>query len=180
MCFSWRRVAKGAQKGTIFDAFWCMFLNMVIFSKLMTVSNGMLTFARSGVLKMPPKVDKNWCQKTMHSFDELFTKKCSHRLPKVLQKWIKNRSKIDALAHLGPRGPPRSMFDRFLINFGRLLVPKWASNATEIDQKSMIFSHVVPKNIPYDLWSEIRQNIDRRWCDSYTTLVPKVIKKHCM
>ena len=59
---------------------------MVIFLKLMTVSNGMLTFARSGVPKMLPKIDKNWCQKTILSFYEYFTKKCSHRLPKVFQK----------------------------------------------------------------------------------------------
>ena len=61
-------MAKGDKKGAFFDAFWGMFLDMVIFLKLMTVSNGMLTFARSGVLKMLPKIDESWCQKTIPSF----------------------------------------------------------------------------------------------------------------
>ena len=65
-------MAKGSKNGTFFDAFWGMFLDMVIFLKLMTVSNGMLTFARSGVPKMLPKIDKNWCQKTIPPFDEFF------------------------------------------------------------------------------------------------------------
>ena len=82
---------KDGQRRHKGHLFWCFLgyvLDMVIFLKLMTVSNGMLTFARSGVPKMLPKIDKNWCQKTIPSSDEFFTKKCSHRLPKVLQKWI--------------------------------------------------------------------------------------------
>ena len=145
-------MANGDKKGAFFHAVWGMFLDMVIFLKSMTVSNGILTFARSGVPKMLPKIDTNWCQKTIPSFDTIFTKQCSQRLPKVLQKWIKNLSKIDALAHLGPRWPPRFIFDRFWTHVGPKMSFKGYQNRSKID----VLSHVVPKNLPYDFWSEIR------------------------
>ena len=121
-CFVWKRVANGGKNGTFFDAVWGMFLDMVIFLKLMTVSNGMLTFARSGVPKMLPKIDKNWCQKTIPSFDEFFYQKllpqAPQSAPKMDQKSIKNRC-------LGPLGAKRatqihvwSIFDRFWMPFG--------------------------------------------------------------
>ena len=34
--------------------------------------------------QMPPKIDKNWCPKTISYFYVFFTKQCPHRLPKVL------------------------------------------------------------------------------------------------
>ena len=80
---------------------------------------------------------------------------------------------------LGPLGAKRvtqvhfrSLFDQF-----------WFHNEPKRYQhhsKIGVLSHVVAKNLPYDFWSEIRQNSDRCWCDSYTALVPTVIKKHCI
>ena len=114
-------MANGGEHGTFLGTFGAMFLDMVIFLKLMTVSNGMLTFARSGVPKMLPKIDKHWCQKTILSFDKFFHQKMLPQAPQRASKMNQKSIKIDALAHLGSRGPPRPIFDRFLIDFGPFL-----------------------------------------------------------
>ena len=123
-CFGWKRVAKGSKNGTFSDACWGMFLDMVIFLKLMAVSNGMLTFAGSGVPKMLPKIDKNWCQKTIPSFDEFFSAK---NAPTGSPKCFKNGSKIDQkwiwvalLALSWPR-------HRFLIDFWPIFEALWGA-----------------------------------------------------
>ena len=77
-----KRVPKGMQKGVFGGAFWGIFLEEAIFSKLMTVSNGMLTFACPGVPKTLPKIDEKGFRKTTLHFRSFFRKKCSQRLPR--------------------------------------------------------------------------------------------------
>ena len=113
-CFWLKRVAEGSKNGAFFDAFWGIFLDMVIFLKLMTVSNGMLTFALSGVSKTRPKIAKNWCQKTILSFDEFFSQKIA---PTGSPTCSKNGSKIDQKSMPWPTWGQEGHPDAFLIDF---------------------------------------------------------------
>ena len=118
------RVPKGMQKGTFGAAFWGTFLEEVIFSKLMTVSNGMLTFACPGVPKTVSKSMKKGFGKLPFILDHFFRKKCSQRLPRGCPQGVKNPSKIDVLTNLAPTGPTGDHVDRFLVDLGSLLDPK--------------------------------------------------------
>ena len=105
----------------------------------------------------------------------VFFKKCSQRLPKVLQKWIKNRSTIGALAHLGTRGPPRCIVHWFLIDFGCLLIPKWASKGTKINQKPMYWamwcprtSHMTSEAKADKIVIDVGVILTQRWCPKWS------------
>ena len=81
-----KRVPKGMQKGVFLDAFWGTFLEEVIFSKLMTVSNGMLTFACPGVPKTLPKIDEKGFRKTTPHFRSFFLQKVLPKAPQRVPK----------------------------------------------------------------------------------------------
>ena len=91
---------------------------------MMTVSNGMLTFACPGMPKTLPKIDEKGFRKTTLHFRSCFSKKCSQRLPRGCPKGVENPSKIGVLTNLAPTGPTDDHFDRFLIDFGVVLDPK--------------------------------------------------------
>ena len=119
-----KRVPKGMQQGAFLDAFWDTFLEEVISSKLMTLSNGMLTFACPGVPKTLPKIDEKGFQKSTPHFRSFFRKKCSQRLPRGCPQGVKNPSKIGVLTNLAPTGPTGDHFDRFVVDLGSLLDAK--------------------------------------------------------
>ena len=121
--FFGKRVPKGMQKGIFFGACWCILLEEAMFSKLMTLSNGMLTFACPGVPTTLPKIDEKGFRKTILPFRSFFSKKCSQRLPKGCPQGVKNPSKIRVLTNLAPTGPTGDHFDRFLVDLGAFWTP---------------------------------------------------------
>ena len=61
------------------------------------------------------------------------SKQCSHRLPKVLRKWITNRSKSMPWPTWGQEGHP----DPFLIDFWSILDAFWFQNELQMRPKSI-------------------------------------------